>query len=198
MTSAALRGARMAVLAWSAWACAAQQVDLEVRAELTEPQSTVREVPVRGAWLAGRVRGEPRQKGLAFAGELLAVQIAASASETTQLLLGAPLKDSVALYQVPTAAIAELRIVNHVKWPTWGEAFSSLGGALVSVPLHGILSLFTAPMWIVSGGGLVIYHANATDAVADPNNLEQLRGLARFPSGLPNALTATAMPAGGK
>lgn len=174
------------------WSCSATPLNVAIDRANTQAEVPVQAVPIRGAVLRGQAQSVAGQV-VDFSGELLAVQ-EPSAGAPAQLVMGAPTREPTSMYAVPVDRILELRVVDHVNWPTGWEAGAAVVGAVASVPANGWWSVFSAPLWLIGGGALAIYHATSSDAAVMPNDLEQLRALARFPAGLPSAPTGTTAP----
>jgi len=138
----------------------------------------VADVPLFGATVTGYARVAGRI--VLFQGEILA-------AEEERLVLAVHLDGKRHMYQVRYDQLIELRLEDQLNIQTGRHAAAFLGGAVVSVPMNGLLSVFTGSFWLLGGSGVVLLEALAGSVVVESAHWRAatLRLYARFPAGLP-------------
>ncbi len=138
----------------------------------------VADVPVFGATVTGYARVPDRV--VLFQGEILA-------AEEDRLVLAVRLDGKHHIYQVRYDQLIELRLEDQLDIQTGRHAAAFFGGAVLSLPANGLLSVFTGSIWLLGGSGVVLLEALAGSVVVEPAHWRAatLRSYARFPAGLP-------------
>ena len=128
------------------------------------------EVPVHGH----RVTVEARLRDVT--GELLAVD-----ARSVWVLEG---EDELARpVAVPIEDVRSVGIEVLDSGVAMAATWSAIG--TVSTLSHGILLVFSAPVWAASGIGSSVYEGNANDIEVPRDRLDVLSQYARFPQGMP-------------
>ena len=137
------------------------------------PQAVDAQSEAHGGWLSFQVKGGRR--GTVHEGELLAIQ-----ADSIFIL------ERGAWFGLPTSQVAKATLMAYDA-NTGPLALWTLGGTL-STASHGLVLIFSAPIWILSGTAATASQSRAPRTTFTPATWERARAYARFPQGMPEGL----------